>query len=185
MPRLVLINGLPASGKSTLARRLADAHPLTLVLEIDHVVTLLGVDAAGEADPWPAARRIALAMARQHLADGHDVVVPQYLGRLDFVFELDSLAREAGATFVEFALRPEAPAPAARRFRERAAAAATQQHVDAALALAEGGSTAEFERMHRGLLAVIDARPATRIIDPEDATTPARLPGDEAGRPRS
>jgi predicted kinase len=165
LARLVLINGLPGSGKSTLARRLADEHPLTLVLEIDHVVTLLGVDDSSEADPWPAARRIALAMARQHLADGHDVVVPQYLGRLDFVHDLDRLARDVDATFVEVALRPEPADVAARRFRDRATAAATQQHVDAARALAEGGSTAEFERMRAGLLEVVDARPSTRVVD--------------------
>lgn len=35
MTCLILINGLPASGKSTLARRCAADHSLTLALDID------------------------------------------------------------------------------------------------------------------------------------------------------
>ena len=42
MSKLVLLNGPPAVGKSTLARRYADVHPLTLGLEIDTVRALRG-----------------------------------------------------------------------------------------------------------------------------------------------
>ena len=42
MPHLVLINGAPASGKSTLARMYADEHPLTLALDIDVLRAMLG-----------------------------------------------------------------------------------------------------------------------------------------------
>jgi predicted kinase len=74
--KLVLLNGPPAVGKSTLARRFADEHPLTLVLEIDMVRALLGA----WLDEWQrsgtVARVIALAMARTHLEAGHDVIVP-------------------------------------------------------------------------------------------------------------
>ncbi len=104
MARLVLLNGPPAVGKSTLARRYAGDHPLTLVLEIDAVRALLG----SWLDEWersgPAARQIALAMARTHLAAGYDVIVPQLLTRRPFVDELRAAAEAAGATFREFAL---------------------------------------------------------------------------------
>lgn len=42
MARLVLINGAPASGKSTLAQMYVDEHPLTLALDIDVVRAMLG-----------------------------------------------------------------------------------------------------------------------------------------------
>ena len=42
MPRLVLMNGLPAIGKSTLARLWADRHPLTLALATDVLRGMLG-----------------------------------------------------------------------------------------------------------------------------------------------
>ena len=103
-PKLVLLNGPPAVGKSTLARRYADEHPLTLVLEIDTVRGLLG---AWLDDPrrsgW-AARMIALAMARTHLEAGHDVIVPQLLTRREFVEMLRQTAEAAGATFSELTL---------------------------------------------------------------------------------
>ena len=79
MPKLILLNGPPAVGKSTLARRYADAHPLTLVLEIDAVRALLGSWLEEWQQSGPAARWIALAMARTHLEAGHDVIVPQLL----------------------------------------------------------------------------------------------------------
>jgi predicted kinase len=102
--KLVLLNGPPAVGKSTLARRYADDHPLTLVLEIDAVRALLG----SWLDEWersgPAARQIALAMARTHLEAGHDVIVPQLLTRRAFVDELRATGEATGATFHEVAL---------------------------------------------------------------------------------
>jgi predicted kinase len=104
MPKLILLNGPPAVGKSTLARRYADAHPLTLVLEIDAVRALLG----SWLDEWersgPAARQIALAMARAHLEAGHDVIVPQLLTRRAFVDELRATGEASGASFHEVAL---------------------------------------------------------------------------------
>ena len=33
MPRLIVLNGSPGIGKSTLARRYVEEHPLTLCLE--------------------------------------------------------------------------------------------------------------------------------------------------------
>ncbi len=104
MPKLVLLNGPPAVGKSTLARRYADDRPLTLVLEIDVVRGLLG---AWLEDPqrsgW-AARMIALAMARTHLEAGHDVIVPQLLTRREFVEMLREETEASGATFYELTL---------------------------------------------------------------------------------
>jgi adenylate kinase family enzyme len=61
---LILINGPPASGKSTMAKLYAAGHPLALVLDIDCVRGCLGrwredLPAAGR-----AARTIALAVFR-------------------------------------------------------------------------------------------------------------------------
>jgi predicted kinase len=104
VPKLILLNGPPAVGKSTLARRYADEHPLTLVLEIDVVRALLG----SWLEEWQrsgiVARELALALAHTHLEAGHDVIVPQLLARRAFVELLEATAKSAGASFHEFAL---------------------------------------------------------------------------------
>lgn len=117
MPKLVLLNGPPAVGKSTLARRYADDHPLTLVLEIDVVRALLGAWLEEWKTSGWAARRIALAMAQAHLEAGYDVIVPQLLTRREFVDMLRTAAENVGARFVEITLLDERQATLDRQGR--------------------------------------------------------------------
>jgi len=104
VPRLILLNGPPGIGKSTLAQRYVEDHPLALNLDIDTVRCLLGrwIDHQERAG-WMA-RALALHMARVHLVDGHDVVVPQLLGRPPFIEQLEQLAEAVPATFFEIVL---------------------------------------------------------------------------------
>ena len=67
MPRLIVLNGPPGIGKSTLARRYVDDHPLTLCLEQDVVQGLLGGWLTREGDSNLLARQLCLGMARTHL----------------------------------------------------------------------------------------------------------------------
>jgi predicted kinase len=151
VPKLVLLNGPPAVGKSTLARRYADEHPLTLVLEIDTVRALLGAWLEEWRRSGTVAREIALAMARTHLEAGHDVIVPQLLVRRPFVDTLQATAESVGASFHEFALldprevvlarleqrhEPEA-AFSARALMEKQGNAAGDAYDDFVAALAE------------------------------------------------
>lgn len=163
MPRLLLLNGLPGSGKSTLARRWVDGHPLALALDVDVVRGLLGawLDHAGEAGRL--ARRLALGMAREHLRAGYDVLVPQYLGQLEFLLDLQAVAGEVGVPFVEVVLVVDL-VEVVERFARRSARPETAEHRDAWALLAQTGGPAELAAMHRRLLAVVAARPATRAV---------------------
>jgi predicted kinase len=113
MSRLVLINGPPGSGKSTVALSIAQDRPLTLALDVDAIKHALG---RWDADPSSGlhARRLSLAMAGEHLRSGFDVVVGQYLAKTPFIEDLDHLAGEFGAQFHEFVLDLDAPSLAAR-----------------------------------------------------------------------
>jgi predicted kinase len=163
VPLLVLLNGLPGSGKSMLARRYADDHPLTLVLDVDVVRGLLGAWLGHPGQAGRLARDLALAMARTHLLGGRDVVVPQFLGRPDFAVALADVAADTGASFVEVALMVE-PAEAARRFASRSVSSARQEHQDAAALLEHGGGLESLQELQAGLLAVLGARPGTRRL---------------------
>lgn len=76
MTRLILLNGLPGVGKSTLARRWAADHPGTLVCDVDVLRTWIG----GWRDDFVGAGALvrpgALGLIRGYL-EGGDVVLPQ------------------------------------------------------------------------------------------------------------
>ncbi|GAB6902347.1 AAA family ATPase [Kineosporia succinea] len=163
MPRLILLNGAPGSGKSTLARRYADEHPMTLALDIDTVRGLLGGWLERPTESGLAARELALAMIRGHLRAGHDVVVPQYLGRIDFALRLAEAAGEAGTGFVEVALVSDVE-EAVARFGRRSRQPVTAEHRDAAALQARTGGEEELRLMYQRLLDVIAQRPGTRTV---------------------
>lgn len=160
MARLVLINGAPGSGKSTLARMYVDQHPLVLALDIDVVRAMLGRWLDDPIEAGLIARRMALEMARVQLTAGRDVLVPQFLGRLDFVFELEHLCDEIGADFVEVVLLSN-PQEAVDRFVRRSLHSDTGVHRDAQALLERRGGIGELPAMYDRLLEVVATRPGT------------------------
>jgi predicted kinase len=98
-PVLLLLNGLPASGKSATARAWAARRPGSLVLDIDLVRTLVsGADAAAQA------RVLAHTMAESHLLSGHDVVVPQLTARISNLVPFEEIATRTRAALVHVLL---------------------------------------------------------------------------------
>ena len=173
---LVLVNGPPASGKSTLATELVRNRPMALNLDIDLVRGQLGGWRDSPADAGVAARRLAIAMAATHLAGGHDVVVPQFLARDEFILDLAGTAERAGATFVEIAL-VVSRAEALEAFASRSASPDNQQHRDAQALVDRSGGMEALGEIHDRYMELLATRPRARRVEV--------LRGDVAGTLRA
>jgi len=114
MPRLVLINGAPGSGKSSMAQALAKEEVMALALDVDGIKHSLGL---WDEDPSASglhARRLSLALAESQLSAGYDLVLGQYLPRTSFIEALETLAKRLDVRFVEFILDLDRSTLAAR-----------------------------------------------------------------------
>jgi predicted kinase len=92
---------------------------LALLVDIDGLRMQLGQWERQE-ESRVLARTLALALPEAHLSSGHDVVIPQYVGRIEFVERLADVAHRCGAEFLEVVLVTE-PNVATARFRARRA----------------------------------------------------------------
>ncbi|WP_304044942.1 AAA family ATPase [Jatrophihabitans endophyticus] len=161
--RLVVLNGPPASGKSTIAQRYLDEHPGALSLDLDRFRRFVGGWRDDPLDAHHLTTDFALAAAAAHLRAGHDVVVPQYFGRVDRLARLDELADQTGAVPDEFVLFGTRDAMVAR-FAARTAAAADPTHLEAQDLLDAAGGVRQLEAMYDRLLLVIAARPRAQLV---------------------
>lgn len=158
---LLLLNGPPGVGKSTLARLLVRDHPLALCLDIDLLRRSLGRWEEHPEQSGLLARELAVTAARVHLLSDHAVVVPQFLGRLSFVERLERLAQEVGAAFRHVVLMDSREAVITRFLSRASAPDAQAQHREAA---AMAGGEAGLAVMYDGLLAILSARPEAVIV---------------------
>jgi len=165
--RLILLNGPPGIGKSTLAQRFVDDHPLALDLDLDSVRRMLGRWDEQPIEAGLLARAMTLEMARVHLCAGHDVIVPQYLGRPQFLAQAEQVARDAGARFLEFVLM-DGRDSSVRRFQQRTATASTTTHVEAGALMEQFGGQPALEAMYDRLLLLLSHRPHAQVIQTRD-----------------
>ncbi|GAA3569664.1 hypothetical protein GCM10022197_27490 [Microlunatus spumicola] len=162
MPVLVHLNGPPGIGKSTLSALWAERHPGTLNLDIDRLHALVGGWRDPENRTHDVLRPVALAMASTHLAGGHDVVLPQYLGRTDEVEAFADVARAQGAGFREVVLLDDRDS-ALERFAARSADTDWDRHNR--VVVADLGGATFLGALHDQLLELVQARPSTLVVD--------------------
>ncbi|HVX08087.1 AAA family ATPase [Humibacter sp.] len=160
MPNLILINGAPGSGKSSLASAVAREKALTLALDVDvlkHALERWDEDAVRSG---LQARRLAVALTREQLASGFDVVIGQYLPRTAFIEELEHVAHDCGAQFHEFVLDADAATLAARLSARRIRADRPEHDVNNRLV-----GPADAVRLAKSLEGLRTSRPKAVWVD--------------------
>ncbi len=113
------------------------------------------------------ARELALSAASTHLRAGHDVVVPQYLGRPEFIAQLEGVATAAVARFCEIVLMTSRE-DAVRRFAERTRAALEPTHTEAAEMVQLEHVKDPVGVMHDRLVSLLAGRQQAQVIDVVD-----------------
>jgi predicted kinase len=167
VPRLIVLNGPPGCGKSTLARMYVEDHPLALNLDIDRIRDLIGRWRDHAAPAGNLARAVALAGARAHLTTHYDVIIPQLLAQAEFIEQAEHLAREVNADFHEVVLL-DTKDNALRRFAERSRTTDDPVHLDAQQMLDRHGGLVELAAMYDRLMVMISTRPATKVVRTEN-----------------
>lgn len=160
MTRLILINGAHGSGKSTLAEGLAQDQPMMLALDVDIIKHSLGRWRDDLLVSGLHARRLSLALAREQLSAGWDVVIGQYVVRTPFIEDLEHLATALDAQFNEFILDLDLRA-LTERLAVRASAPSRPEHV------ANNGLVEPRDARHlvESLVPLREARPGAIRID--------------------
>jgi hypothetical protein len=120
-------------------------------------------------DRAPEGPRLAHSMARTHLSAGHDVVMPQFVGRLEEIQRFADTAAASGARFCEIVLMDTREAAMSRFARRRTTAAQTLDgwsdwHEVVSNIVAESGGTSLLGQMYDDLMAVLARRPQARVI---------------------
>lgn len=115
-PTLILLNGPAGIGKTTIAQRYIDEHPLALSINGDDIIVMLGQWLAHEDEARKMVYDFTCDMARRHLQAGHDVVLPYLVKHSTHATDFAALAAECGATFVEVLLTTERAESVERMF---------------------------------------------------------------------
>jgi len=106
-PKLILLNGPPGVGKSTIARQYINEHPLALIVDDDQLLVMLGQWQKHEAQARKLIFELTEGLIGDHLQSGYDVVVPYLILHVDEFATLEELAVKHKARFCAFTILVE------------------------------------------------------------------------------
>lgn len=118
MAKLVLLGGAAGVGKTTITQRYLNENPLTLGIEGDVIIAMMGQWIDYEDAARELLFELTKCMVATHLKAGRDVVLPYLVTDVSHVEAFEKIANESGARFIEVALMADKD-EAIRRIFER------------------------------------------------------------------
>jgi predicted kinase len=106
-PKLIVLNGFAAAGKTTIAKMYIAEHSMALALEADAIVDNIGDWTNHEDEVRQLTFDLTKAMLRAYLPSGHDVILPYLVTHPEEVQEFEAIARDCGADYYEILLHNE------------------------------------------------------------------------------
>ncbi len=164
-PKLIIINGSLGIGKSTLTKRYASEHPVTLNLDIDDIWAMLSHWREEKDITAPLSKDMAIEMARISLRNGHDVVVPQILQNSELADRFKQLAADCAADYFEVLLIVDKEA-AIRRFIKRGQDQGHPTGFRKGGTIDTGGREKKLAEMYDNMIEVANSRPHVIRLEP-------------------
>lgn len=100
-PKLIILYGFASSGKTTLAKRYIDEHPLTIAVEGDQIIGMMGQWRKNEDEARSIVFGHTQSITENHLKAGYDVILPYLLSDSSQIDSFEEIAKRCDATFVE------------------------------------------------------------------------------------
>lgn len=163
-PKLILLNGNPGMGKSTLAQRYVDDHPMALNLDIDKLWHMMGKWQSNMPQSEIQKYRLASSVAKTHLLEGHSVIVPDLIQKVEYYLDFQVIAEDSGAKLHEVVLLSSVH-DAIQRCKKRAINMGYVDGFRPGGVLDLGGREEMLAAMHSDMLAAVAARPNMVVIN--------------------
>jgi predicted kinase len=100
-PKLIMLYGFAASGKTTLLKKYLQEHPFALSIEGDQIISMMGMWRQHEKEAREIVFEHTKVMVANHLEKGYDVLLPYLLTQHTDAETFEKIAAESSSDFYE------------------------------------------------------------------------------------
>jgi len=113
-PKIILLTGFAAAGKSTIAKKYIANHSMAMAIEADNLVDNIGDWINHREEIRYITFELTKAMLRTYLPFRHDAILPYVITDATEAEAFEEIARQCDADYYEFALQNDHDAAVAR-----------------------------------------------------------------------